>query len=101
MKNWRSMRRDPDMASCKEAARVLQSYLDREVDEHTARRVARHLEMCRRCGLEAATYTEIKSALSRRARIVDASALERLQAFGEDLASGIPPAQAGGAPPNG
>ncbi|MBV7697464.1 glycosyltransferase [Streptomyces sp. TRM70350] len=32
----------------------------------TARRVAAHVDDCRRCGLEAAVYREIKSALARQ-----------------------------------
>ncbi|MGW0734812.1 zf-HC2 domain-containing protein [Streptomyces sp. NPDC002851] len=36
--------------------KVLQAYLDGETDELTARRVADHVEDCRRCGLEATVY---------------------------------------------
>ena len=59
-----------DEASCREVSRALQAYLDGHVDEVTARRVARHLEACRRCGLEAEVYTGIKEALSRMERDV-------------------------------
>lgn len=93
-------RRDSGMASCREVARVMQRYLDREIDEHTAKRVARHLEVCHRCGLESATYQEIKRSLHRRASTIPPAALERLQTFGEQLAaSGVPPDQASGAAP--
>ncbi|MBA2769037.1 MAG: zf-HC2 domain-containing protein [Sporichthyaceae bacterium] len=74
-----------DMASCMQVARQLHAYLDGEIDDVTARRIARHLEVCRRCGLEASTYTEIKSALVRRGEPVPDEALERLRRFGEDL----------------
>jgi anti-sigma factor RsiW len=85
-------RRRSDMLSCREAGRVLQSYLDGEVDEVSARGVAHHLEACRRCGMAAETYTEIKRALRRRGGGVPRDAVERLRAFGEQLSwSGLPP----------
>lgn len=77
-----------EMASCMQVMRVLQSYLDGHTDEVTTRRVATHLEACRRCGLEAATYREIKSALARRAAPVDELAVHRLQDFGSSLTQG-------------
>lgn len=84
-----------EVASCMQVMRVLQSYLDGQIDEVTARRVANHLEACRRCGLEASTYLEIKASLARKASEVDPLALDRLRAFGtaltEDLAGGEDP----------
>jgi anti-sigma factor RsiW len=76
-----------EMASCMKVMRVLQSYLDGHTDEVTARRVASHLEACRRCGLEAATYRELKASLARRPSQVDADTVERLRAFGQALAA--------------
>ncbi|MGR8009497.1 zf-HC2 domain-containing protein [Streptomyces hypolithicus] len=70
-----------------QVARVLQSYLDGESDEITARRVAAHLEDCRRCGLEASAYREIKNALARR-ETLDSGAVARLRGFGESLMHG-------------
>ncbi|MGW0821045.1 anti-sigma factor family protein [Streptomyces sp. NPDC002845] len=67
-----------------QVARVLQAYLDGETDEVTARRVAVHLEDCRRCGLEVATYREIKNALARQAQ-PDADVVARLRDFGQAL----------------
>ncbi|UQA91285.1 anti-sigma factor family protein [Streptomyces halobius] len=67
-----------------QVARLLQSYLDGETDEITARRVAAHLKDCRRCGLEASVYREIHNALARRVE-PDAGAVQRLRAFGESL----------------
>jgi anti-sigma factor RsiW len=75
-----------EMASCMKVMRVLQSYLDGHTDEVTTRRVANHLEACRRCGLDAATYRELKASLARRTPQVDADTIERLRAFGRDLA---------------
>jgi anti-sigma factor RsiW len=77
-----------EMASCLQVMRVLQSYLDGDTDEVTTRRVANHLQACRRCGLEAATYRQLKASLARRAPQVDADTVERLQAFGQALAAG-------------
>ena len=74
-----------DTASCLETMRALQSFLDGATDELSSRRVANHLEACRRCGLEAATYRELKAALARRSRVVDAQAVQRLQSFGAGL----------------
>jgi len=84
----------PSMASGRQT--MLQRYLDGEIDEVTARRVAVHLEACRRCGLESATYTEIKRAVSTRSRAVPAEALQRLRAFATELADGGSATGAGG-----
>ncbi len=81
---WRAMVGTKDMASCLQVGRLLHSYLDGEMDDLTARRVARHLELCRRCGLEASTYADIKNALARRGASVPDDG-ERLQQFAEHL----------------
>lgn len=82
---WQRMVGGRDVASCREVGRVLQSYLDGHVEEVTARRVSRHLEGCRRCGMEARTYREIKQALARQGAPVDPEALARLRSFGDEL----------------
>jgi anti-sigma factor RsiW len=82
----RRLRGTKDTASCMQVTRVLQSYLDGHTDEVTTRRVAAHLDACRRCGLEASTYREIKAALARHTTPPDEVALERLRAFGSALA---------------
>jgi anti-sigma factor (TIGR02949 family) len=84
-------RRYPDEASCREVSRALQAYLDGHVDEVTARRVARHLEACRRCGLEAEVYTRIKEAVSRLDRDVSSLPVARLRDFARRLAEEGPP----------
>jgi anti-sigma factor RsiW len=81
----RRLRGTKEMASCMQVMRVLQSYLDGHTDEVTARRVANHLEACRRCGLEAATYRAIKASLARKAGPLDEATVERLRAFGAAL----------------
>jgi anti-sigma factor RsiW len=83
---WPRRRRADEMATCRETMRVLQSFLDGQTDEITAQRVGRHLEACRRCGLEAETYRHIKAALARHAPRVDRAAVERLRTFGATLA---------------
>lgn len=79
------------MRRCRQVAKVLQTYLDGEADLHTAHLVHDHLEECRRCGLEAATYQAIKAAIPVAAASstpveVDPQALERLRQFAERLA---------------
>lgn len=83
------------MLECLRVTRVVQSYLDGVVDEVTARRVAEHLEQCRRCGLEADTYRAIKDALDRREH-TPVDAVDRLRAFAEHLTGdGRQPGEAG------
>ncbi len=53
--------------NCMQVGRRLQRYLDGDLDDLAARRIMRHLEDCRRCGMEATAYTEIKASLARRA----------------------------------
>lgn len=73
-------------SECSRVARVLQSYLDGEVDPPTAAMVSAHLEFCRRCGLEASTYRSIKTAIAATGPAdVDRAAIGRLQAFAAGL----------------
>lgn len=88
MRPWRKR---PSRVACVRTMRVLQSYLDGTLREMTAREVAEHLEECRRCGLEASVYTEIKRSLARQDRPVDPDTLERLRTFGVQLATGEQP----------
>lgn len=94
MKGWIRRWREPE-ATCAEVAQVLQSYLDSQLDDLSARRVRRHLEKCRRCGLESETYQAIKNAIAARAERIDPVALDRLRQFGERLAAEGPEAGAG------
>lgn len=88
MTRWLRRRRgDQNEASCAEVAAVLQQFLDGQVDDVTTQRVQRHLDACRRCGLEAETYTAIKEALARRRPTVDDDTVRRLREFGRDLSA--------------
>lgn len=77
-----------DEASCAEVADHLQAYLDGHTEPEQVQRIAKHLEHCRRCGLESRTYTEIKSALTRQGEPVDLDAVQRLTDFGQALLRG-------------
>lgn len=79
----------PDVLSCQQVARVLQSFLDREVDQATVGRIEEHLEQCRRCGMEAAVYGEIKLSLARATPAIPELTLRRLRHFGEELAARV------------
>lgn len=81
-----------DEYTCREVAKVLQAYLDGEVDDAAARKVAVHVDACIGCGHEAETFRRIADALARRRPNVDRDVLARLQNFGERLASGEAPA---------
>ena len=65
-------------------ARVLQAYLDGEVDHDTARRVGAHLHICRRCGMKADTYRAIKASLARTGGM-DTLTRRRLEEFARRL----------------
>jgi anti-sigma factor (TIGR02949 family) len=78
--------------NCMQVGRALQTYLDGEFDDLTAQRIMAHLADCRRCGMEADAYTELKRSLARRADRVDEAPIERLREFSRRLAHGdVPP----------
>ena len=81
MRLWRT-RTDTNEFDCRAVAKVLQSYLDGEVDAADVPAIARHLEACRDCGLAEATYDRIKVALVEPSPAqVDGAVIERLRAF--------------------
>lgn len=71
---------------CRQVARVLQRYLDGEVDAETAHRVSAHLERCEDCGLEAEAYRAILDTLAARRRLPPDLG-ERVRRFAADLAA--------------
>jgi anti-sigma factor RsiW len=78
----------PKQMSCRQVGKVLQTYLDDELDDDAARKVAAHLEDCRRCGLEAETYDALKESLRRGPAGLADEPVARLRDFGERLARG-------------
>ena len=87
----RLLRRSGGPMDCGEVGRLLQFFLDGQLDERRTARLTAHLEECRRCGLEAETYQRIKSSLADRRGAVSTDSLARLRAFGERLARGEGP----------
>lgn len=86
MRIWHRRGNPSDVATCAEVMRSLQSYLDGEIrDELSVRRIAAHLETCRRCGMEAATFWELKTALRSAERDIDPRTVERLKDFARTL----------------
>jgi len=84
---WWRRRRAADL-SCHDVARILQDYLDLELDESSAAGVTAHLEDCRRCGLEAEVYAAIKDAIARRDDRIPDDARRRVRLFAEQLIAG-------------
>ncbi len=77
--------------TCREVGKVLQSYLDEQIDTERAAQIEVHLEECRRCGLDAETYERIKATLAAQRPVIPAESIDRLRVFGERLASGGEP----------
>lgn len=84
---WLRRRREAPL-DCREVARVLESYLDAELDDAMAARMAEHLEQCRRCGLEATTYLEIRRCLTGRTPALTDESVARLRGFADRLCAG-------------
>lgn len=85
MRTWRSRRNVSEPVDCRQVARVVQQHIDGELDGEAASAVGRHLEMCRRCGLDAETYRRLKRQLTGLQEPVDADAVERLRRFVNEL----------------
>lgn len=71
--------------SCEEIMEVLQSYLDGETDEETARKVAGHLSSCTECDRESQVYENIKTSLASRRKPVDPEVMDALRQFSNQL----------------
>ncbi len=74
--------------SCEEIMEVLQGYLDGEVDEETAKKVASHLHKCAHCAPEADLYSRIKESLASKQLVVDPDVMADLHAYGRRVANG-------------
>jgi hypothetical protein len=87
---WRYSARG-SRSSCLKAWPLLQSFIDGELDTAAAQRVSRHLEDCRRCGLEAAVYRELQESLRRQVHVPE-PALAQLGYFVHSLENDRPQA---------
>ncbi|MDH3679826.1 MAG: zf-HC2 domain-containing protein [Acidimicrobiia bacterium] len=74
--------------SCEDVLEVLQSYLDGETDDATARQVLDHLHGCGHCDRESDVYLRIKVSLRKRATAVDPEIRSALSRFSERVARG-------------
>ena len=85
MKSYDAM--PPD--DCHTVAEMLLAYLDDEATEADSARVAAHLDMCARCGLEAETVLALKVATAQHVENSerDPRAVTRLRQFAHALAA--------------
>ena len=72
---------------CCELGKVLQSYLDRDLEPDFADKITVHLEDCRKCGLDLDAYQRIKDSLAAKLPEVDTEAIAHLRQFGNELSS--------------
>lgn len=82
-----------EMAKCKRVGKLLQSYIDGEVDIDQIELISNHLETCLKCGMNYEIYSDIKHALQlghfkNGALHEDALALQRLKRFVSTLDEG-------------
>ena len=80
-------KREKDL-SCSEVLEVLQSYLDGETDETTARYMSGHLTVCVDCEPESAIYRRIKSTIAFGGAEIDQTVLSRLEMFAQRVSTG-------------
>lgn len=71
--------------SCRKAMKVMQAYLDGEVEENVAKKVAKHLNACEDCDKESLVFKKIKASLANRPENVNQEILNSLSAFTQDL----------------
>lgn len=70
---------------CRQVRRILQSFLDGELDERDVELVAAHLESCTRCRVEADTFSQVIDALRMLRPDIDLAGYTRLVATVEDV----------------
>lgn len=78
------------MPDCHRVRKVLQSYLDGELDDRHAGMVAAHLDQCDRCGIEAELYEQVRASLQRLRSAPDPDALARLRQFADAVPAAVP-----------
>lgn len=74
--------------SCEDVLAVLQTYLDGETDEETARTVLEHLHNCEICDRESDVYRRIKSSLAAQAPEADPEIMAALSHFSRRIVGG-------------
>lgn len=79
----------PTELNCRKVLRYLNAYLDGEVRPALVAQIRRHLDDCRRCGLEVEVYAAIKDSVASRDVSVDQFAVRRLEAFTRRLATSV------------
>lgn len=78
----------PPEPACAQVGAVLQSYLDGELGPADAEVVADHLAHCERCDIEAATISQVITAIRRQRPDLEHQAIDRLSAFVDELTDG-------------
>ena len=83
----RFLRRHPNRPmGCMEVGRLVQRFIDGALDVERGRRLALHLEDCRRCGIEVDIYEQIKASLAARSTVsLPDDTFERLTHFAQIL----------------
>lgn len=80
------MRKIRDLIECMRVGRLLQSYLDGELDDaHGAAMVARHLQACRRCGMAADSIQTLKNHVAGLRHDPDPEQVERIEQVIDEL----------------
>lgn len=85
---FRRPRHTEGALNCIQVGKVLQQYLDDVIDPTTAELVAAHLDDCRRCGMKASEYRQIKRSLAHIAPDTDEAAVARLRDFAARISAG-------------
>jgi anti-sigma factor RsiW len=73
------------MLGCRQVRRILQSFLDGEVEPRRAVMVAAHLERCSRCHIEADVLARVIDAIQRLRPDLDRATYTRLIHAVEEL----------------
>ncbi|MFW2380414.1 MAG: anti-sigma factor family protein [Acidimicrobiales bacterium] len=74
--------------TCTETLELLQQYLDGELSDEAARKIAEHLDHCTRCDQESEVYGKIKASIAAATEAPDQEVIERLERFGERVGNG-------------
>jgi anti-sigma factor RsiW len=78
------------IASCRKGCKLVQAYVDEEVDEQSAGVITRHLAECQQCRQEVTVNRRLREALRAQASVPE-STVARLREFAHHCAEGQPP----------